>query len=103
MVSEQNSQKFIDFFRFTNQIKSSQIYELCSQHGNTARNGTAMGVSLLALAHLVMKHTIQVKARQNIILSVPCCHMAAMAVTGLISVILEDHTTDNNIILKSAT
>ena len=34
------------------------------------RNGTPMGVSLLALAHLVMKRTIQVKARQNIILSV---------------------------------
>jgi len=34
------------------------------------RNGTLMGVSLLALAHLVLKHTIQVKARQNIILSV---------------------------------
>jgi len=27
-----------------------------------------MGVSLLTLARLVMKHTIQVKARQNILL-----------------------------------
>ena len=34
------------------------------------RNGTPMGVSLLALVHLVMKRTIQVKARQNIILLV---------------------------------
>ena len=32
------------------------------------RNGAPMGVPLLALAHLVMKRTIQVKARQNIIL-----------------------------------
>ena len=32
------------------------------------RNSTSMGVSLLALAHLVMRHTIQVKTRRNIIL-----------------------------------
>ena len=29
--------KFTDYFRFTNETKSSQIYELCSQSGNTAR------------------------------------------------------------------
>ena len=34
------------------------------------RNGTPMGVSILALAHLVVKRTIQVKARRNIILLV---------------------------------
>ena len=34
------------------------------------RNSTPMGVSILALAHLVVKRTIQVKARQNIILLV---------------------------------
>jgi len=32
------------------------------------RNSTPMGVAILALAHLVMKCTIQVKVRQNIIL-----------------------------------
>jgi len=36
------------------------------------RNSTPVGVSLLAPAHLVMKHTIQVKVRQNIILLVSC-------------------------------
>ena len=34
------------------------------------RNDIPKGVSLLALAYLVMKCTIQVKARENIILSV---------------------------------
>jgi len=36
------------------------------------KNGTPMGVSILALAYLVVKHTIQVKVRQNIILLVSC-------------------------------
>ena len=54
------------------------------------RNGTPMGVSLLALANLVMKRTIQVKARLNIILSVSydAMHMAAMAVNGLTVIII---------------
>jgi len=34
------------------------------------RNGTPMGVYLLTLAHLVMKCTIQVKVKRNIILLV---------------------------------
>ena len=33
------------------------------------RNGTPMGVFILALAHLVVKRTIQVKVRQNILLA----------------------------------
>ena len=50
--------------------------KLCKKHTlvregpGYPRNGTLMGVSLMALVHLVMKRTIQVKARQNIILSV---------------------------------
>ena len=57
-------------------IKTKKFVKLCNKRvlvregPGYPRNGTPMGVSLLALAHLVMKLTIQVKARQNIILSV---------------------------------
>ena len=52
-------------------IKIVKLRNKCAlvwEESGCPRNGTPMGMSLLALAHLVMKHTIQVKARQNIVL-----------------------------------
>ena len=55
-------------------IKTKKFVKLCNKRAlvregpGYPRNGTPMGVSLLTLARLVMKHTIQVKARQNILL-----------------------------------
>ena len=40
---------------------------LVQEGPNYPRNSTPMGVFLLALAHLIMKGTIQVKVRQNIL------------------------------------
>jgi len=51
-------------------VKLLNKYALVQEGPGYPRNGTPMGVSLLVLAHLVLKCTIQVKARQNIILSV---------------------------------
>ena len=57
-------------------IKIKKFVKLCNkcalvrEASSYPRNGTPMGMSLLALAHLVIKLTIQVKARQNIILLV---------------------------------
>ena len=51
------------------------------EHGYP-RNSTPMGVAILALAHLVMKHTIQVKARQNVILLVSYDAMAVWQLMG---------------------
>jgi len=57
-------------------IKTKKFVKLRNKHAlvregpGYPRNDTPMGVSLLALGHLVMKRTIQVKARQNVILSV---------------------------------
>ena len=55
-------------------IKTKKFVKLCNKRAlvregpGYPRNDTSMGVSLLALAHLDMKRTIQVKVRKNIIL-----------------------------------
>ena len=69
-------------------IKTKKIVKLCNKDTlawegpSYPRNGTPMGTSLLALAHLVMKchNTGKSKAKYA---TMPCHHMAAMAVNGL--------------------
>ena len=52
-------------------VNTKKFVKLCDNHAlgsGYPRNGTSMDMSLLALVHLVMKRTIQMKARRNILL-----------------------------------
>jgi len=49
-------------------VKLRKKCTLVRERPGYPRNGTPMGMSILALAHLVVKRTIQVKVRQNILL-----------------------------------
>ena len=67
-------------------MKLHNKHTLVQEGPGYPRNDTSMGVSVLALTYLVIKYTIQVKARQDITLSVSydaMPHMVAVAVNGL--------------------
>jgi len=57
---------------------------LVQEKSSYPRNRIPMGVSISVFAHLVKYGThIQFMVSLNLLLMMPCCHMAAVAINGL--------------------